>query len=583
MKMSLKILSLAVVLLMVAGSFSAVGNHTDVEDEDDCGCNNIIEDEAVNEVGHISYRLGLLHGDPLPPGEEFTGRAPSSYDWRDKDGKDWTTPIKDQGNCGSCYAFGSYAAMESCIKIVSNKPSLSIDLSEQFMVSCGKDWVDGIDGCGGAQLNPIFEFIEKYGAIPESCFPYTSGGGSVPSCSKKCSDWQDLQYEIDDWGSVSANQDSIKNALIQHGPLPTGMNVYSNFPSYDGGIYEPSGAIQGAHLVCIVGYNDNPGYWICKNSWGTSWGEDGWFKIKYGVCDIEQNTAYLDVQPTGDKQKSYYGQEWDEDADGDEHPPEGDVKNYGEHCLRMGEDWWPEDGNVYYMFDIGSDLVENDMQVGIYFCDWAAASSGGPDLKIYNWDTQTWKTWTNIGDNDEKKWVWKNTGTDSNKYVNDDGWVWVRVRTEGNDDTILDTVSLLYEPIKPNLKCPDKIVFDTLSPGKTGSKSLDVENCGPVQTELDWEITDWPNWGDWTFNPKSGSGLKGGGIVSVNIKVTAPSSTGEYTGQIKVENKDDSNDVCYVNVYLTVKNSRNFNYNFRTRFLESLLELYPFILKYFNL
>ena len=157
--------------------------------------------------------------------------------------------------------------MESCLKIKNNDPDLSIDLSEQFMVSCGEEWMDGMDGCEGAYITPTFSFIDKYGAIPESCFKYTSGGGSVPPCSNKCSNWEDLTINIKDWGHVSSSQESIKNALIQYGPLPTGMEVYENFNSYSGGVYEPSGSMLGYHLVAIVGYNDNPGYWICKNSW----------------------------------------------------------------------------------------------------------------------------------------------------------------------------------------------------------------------------------------------------------------------------------------------------------------------------
>ena len=102
---------------------------------DECKCNSskvrFKEEKEKND-----YYLGLLKGgNPLPPGEEFFGRAPSSWDWRNHEENDWTTSIKDQGKCGSCYAFGIYAAMESCIKIKNNKPNLYIDLSELFMIS----------------------------------------------------------------------------------------------------------------------------------------------------------------------------------------------------------------------------------------------------------------------------------------------------------------------------------------------------------------------------------------------------------------------------------------------------------------
>lgn len=316
--------------------------------------------------------------------------------------------------------------MESCIKIKSNKSSLSIDLSEQFMVSCGKDWVSGINGCSGAYLDAIYEFIETYGAIPESCFPYSSGGGSVPPCNNKCSDWEDQQIYIDNWGSVSSTQSSIKNALIQYGPLPTGMEVYSNFNDYSGGVYEPSGSIQGNHLVAIVGYDDDPGYWICKNSWGKNWGESGWFRIKYGVCKIEQDTVYLEVQEGSNL--------FEEIKCGTETSKrDGDIYNYNSCQVSMGEHGWPSgDATAWYEFDLGDVKVAEGMEIGIHFADWDWIGDG-PSLYVRNWvDGGYTRLGSDLGDNDEFKWVWKTT-TNSHKYLSDDGIVEVKVYAEADD------------------------------------------------------------------------------------------------------------------------------------------------------
>jgi C1A family cysteine protease len=571
--MNRKTVTLAIILLMVLGSFGAVGNQISNESDEDCGCNEI-DVENIDNVEEKKYYLGQLEGgDPLPPGEEFTGRAPSSWNWRNKDGKDWTTPIKDQGSCGSCYAFGTYAAMEACIKIESNQPDLFIDLSEQYMVSCGEEWVSGILGCDGAYTSGTMEFLEKYGAIPESCFKYVSGGGGYePPCSNKCSNWEKLREDIDSWGSVSSSQDSIKNALIQYGPLPTSMQVYANFNSYSGGVYQPSGAYEGMHKVAIVGYNDNGGYWICKNSWGDDWGEDGWFKIKYGVCDIEEDTVYIDVQPTADKIKTYYGQQWDEDADGSDYPPQGDWKNYGAHAIRMGESWWPDDASAWYMFDIGADAVKNSMLIGIYFCDWSALPwTGGPDLRVFNWKTSSWKSWGNVGDHDEKKWIWKSLGTSSNDYVKDNGWVWVKIHTEGDDDTILEMIGVQYNPLKPKLEIIGDLDFGTVKGGETVTDTFKVKNSGDSGTELSWEISSWPIWGSWDAIPKSGSGVKAGETVTVNTEVTAPQTSGSYDGYVRVVNKEDSSNFVDVEVKILVKNSRNLNY----KALELLQQRFP--------
>jgi C1A family cysteine protease len=570
--------SFLIILLIVTSVVNAISINNNLEleedvEKNDCGC-----EDKNNELyfNNESYQLGLLPGgDPLPPGKDFTGRAPTSWDWRDKDGKDWTTPIKNQGNCGSCYAFGSYAAMESCIKIKSNEPDLSIDLSEQFMVSCGKEWLDGINGCDGAYFNPIFQFIKTYGAIPESCFPYTSGGGSVPPCSNKCSNWQDLQMFINDWGVVSSTQSSIKNALIEYGPLPTGMKVYYNFYDYSGGVYEPSGSLQGYHLVTIVGYNDNPGYWICKNSWGTNWGESGWFKIKYGVCDIEKDTAYLEVQG----QENLFSQTKCGTLTSKR---SGDIYNYNSCCVSMSEHVWGGDATAWYEFNIGKVKVKEGMEIGIEFADWGWFGNG-PNLYVYNWvDKKYTCLGTNLGDNDEFKWVWKTT-TNSQNYVREDGVVEVKVWTEELDWTILYHVGIRGQLLMPNLKCSGDLNFGYIAPGQSATKTIKVHNIGAAGSELDWKISSWPNWGTWTFTPNKGNKLKPeDGAVTITVKVVAPTTQDEYSGKVKIINENDDSDYEFIDASLTTRRSRQYSTTFLVFLQEKiqlLLSRFLFVLK----
>ena len=230
----------------------------------------------------------------MPP----VGAHPPVFDWRNKDGGDWTTPIKDQASCGSCWAFGSLAAVEAQYNIEKGNPDMDIDLSEQEMVSCSPG------DCGGWHIPGTMNWLRDNGTVYESCFPYEAS--DAPPCDDHCSDWWRNVWKIEGWGSVSSSIDAIKERLLD-APLPTGMTVYTDFWSYSGGVYEhTSGSVEGGHLVTIVGWNDTEGCWICKNSWGTDWGEDtyglsgetGWFRIKYGECGIEDNTVYItDVQP----------------------------------------------------------------------------------------------------------------------------------------------------------------------------------------------------------------------------------------------------------------------------------------------
>ena len=218
---------------------------------------------------------------------------PPTLDWRNVDDEDWTTPIKDQiqDACGSCWAFGALAALESNVKIWADDPNLDVDLSEQYMLSCSPG------DCGGWYWSFTMSWLKNNGAIPESCMPYEADD-TIP-CDDKCSEWRNLLVGIDSYNKVSSNVSAIKTALVEYGPLGASMDVYGDFyPNFDGGVYRYEyGDYVFGHCIAIVGYDDSwggedEGYWICKNSWGPNWGEDGWFRIAYGECKIEKGVYY---------------------------------------------------------------------------------------------------------------------------------------------------------------------------------------------------------------------------------------------------------------------------------------------------
>ncbi len=223
------------------------------------------------------------------PAESF----PVSLDWRNKDGKDWTTPIRNQGSCGSCWAFGSIAVLESLIEIKSQSSSLNPNLSEQFFVSCSGG------SCNGWYLDSSADYLKSDGVTDESCFIYQAAN---LSCGDRCTDWQDGIEKISNWGWVGsyygiATIDELKAELV-NGPVYTLMAVYSDFYYYTGGVYQHvSGGLMGYHAVAIVGWDDVNQCWIVKNSWGTSWGENGWFRIKMGTNEalIEEGSIWFDI------------------------------------------------------------------------------------------------------------------------------------------------------------------------------------------------------------------------------------------------------------------------------------------------
>lgn len=212
---------------------------------------------------------------------------PSKWDWRDVNGINWTTPIRDQDGCGSCVAFGTVAALEALLRIRTYQdPNKSIDLSEAHLLFCGGG------SCNGWHMNHACNYLQANGVPDEACFPY-SKGLQTRSCTT-CSDWRNRidHTKIPSWSNTK-DVDQMKKNIVENGPQITGMAVYQDFFSYAGGIYEHvSGGLAGYHCVAVVGYSEQDGCWICKNSWGTGWGEAdggqrGWFRIKYGECGIQ--------------------------------------------------------------------------------------------------------------------------------------------------------------------------------------------------------------------------------------------------------------------------------------------------------
>jgi C1A family cysteine protease len=210
-----------------------------------------------------------------------------TLDWRNSNGQGFITPVKNQGSCGSCWDFAATATGESAI-LLKNKTPYSqspIDLSEQVMLSCS-----GAGTCNGGSPASASNYLANTGLPSESCYPYTATDGS---CSSACANWQTSASKIGNAASIKPDVTSIKNALDSYGPLVATMAVYNDFFSYRTGVYSyVTGALAGYHAVSIVGYDDINQCLIVKNSWGTGWGESGFFRIAYSEVGGMSNFAY---------------------------------------------------------------------------------------------------------------------------------------------------------------------------------------------------------------------------------------------------------------------------------------------------
>jgi C1A family cysteine protease len=233
-----------------------------------------------------------------PHPHQFPEPPPIRFDWRER-GK--VTPVKDQGNCGSCYAFGALANFESAVLVAGGQAH---DFSENNVKEC--DWWavnTGLGSCNGGNYHMVASFLSQKGTVVETCDPYAPRD---VVCKGTCP----YIYTLLGWSVISGDHvphpDVLKSYIQCSGPLFVAMNATSGsgwpaeFSSYDGSYtlyYEGPGSVD--HAVLIVGWDDTlshgggQGAWIVKNSWGTDWGgtcgygtERGYFTIAYGSAQI---------------------------------------------------------------------------------------------------------------------------------------------------------------------------------------------------------------------------------------------------------------------------------------------------------
>ena len=214
---------------------------------------------------------------PFPNVPEGNEAAPDSFDARDQWGAS-VHPIRDQAQCGSCWAFGASEALSDRFAIAGE----DVILSPQHLVSCDP----GNYGCNGGYLDVAWNFM-KGGVPTDECYPYTSGGGDSGTCKSACHDGSAFTMYKTNGAHRAGSATAAMNEIMTNGPIEAAFTVYQDFMNYKSGVYEhKTGSMLGGHAIKCLGWGTESGtdYWLMANSWTTSWGDSGFFKIKRGDC-----------------------------------------------------------------------------------------------------------------------------------------------------------------------------------------------------------------------------------------------------------------------------------------------------------
>jgi len=254
---------------------------------------NRFTDLSATEFKKNIVGAGLSKTTTASPCEAYSfqnSKVPDSVDWRIKNA---VTPVKDQGQCGSCWSFSATGAMEGAWAIATNE---LVSLSEEQLVECSRS--NGNLGCKGGLMDNAFQYAMDNGMCSEDSYPYTSSAGSAGLCKSSC----EPQVTIDACSDVEpSNQLALKEA-VAFGPVSVAIEADQRiFQSYSSGVItsETCGT-ELDHGVLIVGYGTENGvdYWLVKNSWSTSWGDQGYVKIERSDSKSDPGICGVAVQPS---------------------------------------------------------------------------------------------------------------------------------------------------------------------------------------------------------------------------------------------------------------------------------------------
>jgi cathepsin B len=268
------------------------------------------EAASLSQDEKRKFFLGVLDGEasdekagePLKKKIPSLG-VPSDWDWRtgNKSLSTCVGSIQNQLKCGSCWAVSAVEVLADrrCIAMRQAQPGAArIQMSALDLVACDKMCkfiTRCCRGCAGGYPSLAWKFIQEKGVVSSECMPYNLTKSllcPVPKCFGTRE--QQKAYKVKKYAKIYGGAPSIRREIFQSGPVQATFSVYEDFMNYHSGIYKHvTGKLLGLHAVKVVGFgydrNSSTAYWSVANSWGETWGNQGFFKIAVGQCEFELN------------------------------------------------------------------------------------------------------------------------------------------------------------------------------------------------------------------------------------------------------------------------------------------------------
>jgi len=559
------------------------------------------------------------------------GDPPSSFDLRDVNGENYVTGIRDQGSYGTCWTHGFCAALEGNLLMTGNWEAAGED-GEPSLSEAHLDWWNGFNkhnndddpGGGGLDVHYGGDYmvssayqVRGEGAVREIDAPYEN----ITIPPERTDPDYHYYYPMDiEWfvaESDLSNINTIKNIIMEYGVMGTAFCVdgayWQDYGSYIAQYQPPETTKDPNHAVAIVGWDDDKvtpaprnGAWLCKNSWG-DWGpEHGYFWISYEDkwCGHHPEMGAVSYQGVELQPFDYiYYHDYHGWRDTIEDVSEAfnaftasgsediiavsfynaiddvnyTVKVYDEFTGgELQDELSSKTGNIDYK---GYHTIELDSTISIDAGDdfyiYVQLSNGGHPID------RTSEIPVLLGASGSRTIVVSAASPGESYYKEDSTWYdlydYEFSDPDWDESANFCIKALTGERISPvpDLESDGELRWEKVKPALEVRGNFTIENVGEEYSELDWKISEWPEWGDWTITPKSGNGLlPEDGKITVEVTILVPEEEKKvFTGDVKIENVNNESDFEIINVYLKTPRSRGISFDF----IMNLLERFPIL------